>query len=168
MEMVKGDFHSDFLGGLNQKFSGHNGFKTDDILVPQGPVAGFKPCGLMLVPVCLCVYPKGISKKEKGNLNIAMPKSRWVHESPLRLKTRLSSSSHKIELGLFLFSKTYRGLAMREKFGSDFGITNMLKKTSQLVLSFGFLHKVYLGIALILVSDAIDITPDFGQVAIFL
>ena len=57
---------------------------------------------------------------------------------------------------------------MREKFGSDFGITNMLKKTSQLVLSFGFLHKVYLGIALILVSDAINITPDFGQVAIFL
>ena len=26
MEMVKGDFHSDFLGGLNQKFSDHNGF----------------------------------------------------------------------------------------------------------------------------------------------
>ena len=33
----------------------------------------------MLVPVFLCVYPKGISKKEKGNLNTAMPKSKWVH-----------------------------------------------------------------------------------------
>jgi hypothetical protein len=47
-------------------------------------------------------------------------------------------------------------------------LTNILKKTSQLVLSFGFLHKVYLGIALILVSDAINIISDFGQVAIFL
>lgn len=81
MEMVKGDFHSDFLGGLNQKFSGCNGFKAEDILVPQGPVAGFKPYGLMLVPVFLCVYPKGIYKKE--NLNIVMPKIRWVLQSLL-------------------------------------------------------------------------------------
>lgn len=118
MEMFKGDFHSDFLSGLNQKFSGHNGFKTEDVLVPQGLVAGFNPYGLMLVSVFLCVYPKGIYKKEKGNLNIVMPESRWVHQSPLRSKTLLSSSSHKIELGLFLLSKTYRE---REKFGSDFG-----------------------------------------------
>lgn len=64
MEMFKGDFHSDSLGGLNQKFSGHNGFKTEDIFVPQGLAAGFKPYGLM-VSVFLCVYPKGIYKKER-------------------------------------------------------------------------------------------------------
>ena len=83
MEMVKGGFHSDFLGALNHKLSGRNGFRAEDSLVPQGPVAGFKPCGLMLVPVFLCVYPKGIYKKEEENLNIAMPKIRWILQSLL-------------------------------------------------------------------------------------
>lgn len=62
-----------------------------------------------------------ICKKEKGSLIIQMSKDRWVHQTLLKaLKAMSSYSSHKIGSGLLFFSKIYRGLARREKFGIQF------------------------------------------------
>lgn len=77
MEMFKGgDFHKRFFSGLNQKFSGHNGFKTEDVLVPQGLVAGFNPYGLMLVSVFLCVcIPRAYIKRKGKPEFVVMPRA---------------------------------------------------------------------------------------------
>ena len=93
------------------------------------------PWILIIAKVCLS-YPKGgfcvlgqvpqghfflfIYKKEKGNLIIEGLKGRSVYKLYFRaLKTMPSGCSHKIGSGL-LFSKAYRGLAIREKFGIHF------------------------------------------------
>lgn len=55
-------------------------------------------------------------KKEKWNLITEMPKSREVPQIlPKMLKAQLASSSHETGPKLLLFSKTDRGLAVKEE-----------------------------------------------------
>ena len=82
------------------------------------------PYGLILVFVFLDEYPKGIIflfiyKTGKENLIIGCPRVCGFIKLFKALKTILSGSSHKIGLRL-LFSKIYRDLAIREKFGIQF------------------------------------------------
>lgn len=69
MEMFKGGISTViFLVVLIRSLVAIMVLGTEDVLVPQGLVAGFNPYGLMLV-LCFCAcIPKGIyDKKEKGN-----------------------------------------------------------------------------------------------------
>ena len=86
-KMVKGGSHNDFLSGLNQKGSGHNGSKATGvsprlrvqflaIILNGSPrVLGWEPQGHSL--------PFHIQKRKKRNLIIGMPKGRWVHQTLL-------------------------------------------------------------------------------------
>ena len=133
----------------------------------------------MVVPMFLGEYPKGITflfiyKNGKGNLIVGCPRvCGFIKLSFKALKAILSGSSHKIVLGL-LFSKIYRHLAVREKFGIQFQQYPPSPREPcswRLVLDFQKLRTSWSlldpGIALFLVSDALNIKPGFGKTAIF-
>ena len=91
------------------------------------------------------------------------------------LKALLSGSFHKIGSGLLLLSKTYRDLAIREKFGIHFWQwpTSLRKPHHWCLLWIPWNlgnYEVYLDLCVthVLISDALNIEPGFGQTAIFL
>ena len=68
-----------------------------------------------------------------------------------------------------LLEKTIQGFGHKRKIWNPVSaVTNRPKKISQLSLSFGVLghHEICLGVgvALVLISDALNIEPEFGKI----
>ena len=86
----------------------------------------------------------------------------------------MSSSSYKIGLGLLLLSKTYRTLTIERNLESNFGNNQLsieyLTVGAHFWVSGNLGHYeayLYLSVALVLISDAVNTETGFGQIAFF-